>query len=435
MKLVTLSKEEFKKFADKHEQITFHQTTQWADLKLKTGWTPHYIGLEENKNIIGGALILAKKLPIIKKKILYSPRGFLIDYKNNKILKEFTKEIIKYAKKENAIFIKIDPYVEYIEHDNNGDIVETGINNIDIIENLQKLGYKHTGFTKMNENLQPRWMFVTNVKDKTIDEIKKSFDSKTKRILKKNNKMMINVRELKEEELPIFKEIMQSTSNRREFIDRSLSYYKTMWNIFHNDGHLKIMVAELPVDNCIKNMEKELKSIKQEIKEREERKQTENLNEEKYKLKQKEAKEKEEKLIKQINEMVELKEKHGENIILGGMLFLLYGKEIVYLMGGSYKEFLHFQSAYSIHEYMIEYTLNNNYEKYNFYGISGIFDEKNPLYGIYFSKKGFGGNVIELIGEFNLIISNFWYTTYNVAFSIYNKIRTLKQKITKKDTF
>ena len=104
-------------------------------------------------------------------------------------------------------------------------------------------------------------------------------------------------------------------------------------------------------------------------------------------------------------------------------------------MGGSYKEFLHFQSAYSIHEYMIEYTLNNNYEKYNFYGISGIFDEKNPLYGIYFSKKGFGGNVIELIGEFNLIISNFWYTTYNVAFSIYNKIRTLKQKITKKDTF
>ena len=31
MKLVTLSKEEFKKFADKHEQITFHQTTQWAD--------------------------------------------------------------------------------------------------------------------------------------------------------------------------------------------------------------------------------------------------------------------------------------------------------------------------------------------------------------------------------------------------------------------
>ena len=421
MKLVTLSKEEFKKFADKHEQITFHQTTQWADLKLKTGWIPHYIGLEENKNIIGGALILAKKLPIIKKKILYSPRGFLIDYKNNDVLKYFTKEIKKYAKKENAIFIKIDPYVEYIEHDNNGDIVETGINNIDIIENLQKLGYKHTGFTKMNENLQPRWMFVTNVKDKTIDEIKKSFDSKTKRILKKNNKMMIKVRELKEEELPIFKEIMQSTSNRREFIDRSLSYYKTMWNIFHNDGHLKIMVAELPVDNCIKNMENELKSIKQEIKEREERKQTENLNEEKYKLKQKEAKEKEEKLIKQINEMVELKEKHGENIILGGMLFLLYGKEIVYLMGGSYKEFLHFQSAYSIHEYMIEYTLNNNYEKYNFYGISGIFDEKNPLYGIYFSKKGFGGNVIELIGEFNLIISKFWYATYNIAFTIFNK--------------
>ena len=33
MKLVNLTKEEFKKFADKHEQITFHQTKEWANLK------------------------------------------------------------------------------------------------------------------------------------------------------------------------------------------------------------------------------------------------------------------------------------------------------------------------------------------------------------------------------------------------------------------
>ena len=127
----------------------------------------------------------------------------------------------------------------------------------------------------------------------------------------------------------------------------------------------------------------------------------------------------------------ELKEKHGNKIILGGMLFLLYGNEIVYLMGGSYKEFLHFQSAYSIHEYMIKYTIENNYENYNFYGITGIFDENNPLYGIYFSKKGFGGNVVELIGEFDLIISKFWYTTYNIAFGAYHTLKNLKKKIIK----
>ena len=32
MKLITLTEKEFKKFADKHNQITFHQTKEWADL-------------------------------------------------------------------------------------------------------------------------------------------------------------------------------------------------------------------------------------------------------------------------------------------------------------------------------------------------------------------------------------------------------------------
>ena len=38
MKLINLSEKEFKKFADKHEQITFHQTKEWANLKANNGW-------------------------------------------------------------------------------------------------------------------------------------------------------------------------------------------------------------------------------------------------------------------------------------------------------------------------------------------------------------------------------------------------------------
>lgn len=430
MELVKLTEKEFKTFADKHEQVTFHQTKEWSHLKAKNGWTGHFVGLKDNKKIIAAALLLAKNVPIVKKKMFYSPRGFLIDYNNKDVLETFTKEIKEYAKKEGAIFVKIDPYIPYQEHNNAGDIVEDGFNNNNIVENLKNLGYKHTGFTKMNENLQPRWMFVTNVKGKTFEEAKQDFDGKTKRILKKNAKTMISVRELEKEELPIFKDIMQSTSDRREFVDRPLSYYESMWNAFHDEKHLKIMISELNIKDYLENLNQDLEAVIKEIKEREERK-TADVNEQKFQAKQKESKEKQEKLENQIKEMSELKEKYGNKIILGGMLFLLYGNEIVYLMGGSYKEFLHFQSAYSIHEYMIKYTIENNYENYNFYGITGIFDESNPLYGIYFSKKGFGGNVVELIGEFDLIISKFWYTTYNIAFGAYHTLKNLKKKIIK----
>ena len=129
MKLEKITKNEFKKFADKHEQITFHQTEEWANLKKKNAWDSHYIGLKDKNKLIAGSLILSKNIPIINKKIFYAPRGFLIDYKDKEILETFTKELKKYIKQEKGIFVKIDPYVEYIEHNNNGEIVENGLNN------------------------------------------------------------------------------------------------------------------------------------------------------------------------------------------------------------------------------------------------------------------------------------------------------------------
>ena len=49
----------------------------------------------------------------------------------------------------------------------------------------------------------------------------------------------------------------------------------------------------------------------------------------------------------------------------------------------------------------------------NFYGITGDFDPKGKYYGIYEFKKGFNGNVIEYIGEFDLKVTNF-YNIYKI---------------------
>lgn len=99
MKLKTLSEKEFQKFADNNPEITFYQTKSWAHLKKKNGWIAHYLGLEDKNNLVAASLILAKTLPIIKKKMFYAPRGFLIDYKDKEILKEFTNHLKNYAKK------------------------------------------------------------------------------------------------------------------------------------------------------------------------------------------------------------------------------------------------------------------------------------------------------------------------------------------------
>ena len=211
MKLVTLTEKKFKAFADTHPQISFHQTKEWGELKEKNGWKSHLLGLVDEKgNIKAGCLLLSKMTPI-KKNMFYSPRGFLIDYNNYSLLKEFTEKIKKYVKKEKGIFIKIDPYVSYKERDINGNIVEDGINNQASFDNLIKLGYKHFGFNLMQDTLQPRWIFTTTTKDRTIEDVMKEMDPKTRQILRKNERECIKTREISEEELPLFKDIMAHT--------------------------------------------------------------------------------------------------------------------------------------------------------------------------------------------------------------------------------
>lgn len=431
MKLKKLTKKEFKTFADKNPEITFHQTEEWANLKKVNNWDAHYIGLEDdNKKIIAGALLLSKTLPIIKKKMFYSPRGFLIDYNNKELLKKFTEEIKKYAKKENAIFIKIDPFVEYQEHDNNGDIVKNGYNNKDAVENLKSLGYKFFGFNLMQDTLQPRWMHVIETKDRTLDDVMKDMESKTRQILRKNEKCGITTREITRDELPIFKDIMKHTSDRREFVDRPLSYYEAMWDALHDSGILKILIAEIDFNKYEKNTLEEKEEIEKNLKDRIYKKEKNilKMNEKKYNSSNKQDEEAIKRLEKQLEKIKELKDEYGDKEILGGILFLIYGNEVLSLHGGSHAKLMQFQSAYTIHFEGVKMAVEGNYNRYNFYGITGDFRKENPLYGLYLFKKSFGGHVVELIGEYDLVVSKFWYTIYNLAFKTYHKLKNIKNK-------
>ena len=425
MRLVNLNKKEFKKFADKHPQITFHQTEEWANLKKTNGWDAYYLGLKDDKKIVAGALILSKTLPIVKKKMFYSPRGFLIDYNDKKLLGEFTKEIKEFAKKEGAIFIKIDPYVEYQEHDNDGNVVEDGYNNKQAVENLKSLGYKFFGFNLMQDTLQPRWMHIIEINGRSEEEVQKDMESKTRQILRKNEKSCIKTREITRDELPIFKEIMEHTGDRRDFVDRPLSYYEAMWDNLYDSGILKILLADIDFKEYEKNTRNELEEIEKALKTRIYKHDNKllQMNEKKYESANKQDKESIERLEKQIDKIKNYQQEYGDKKNLGTILFLVYGNEVLSLFGGTDDNLMQFQSAYTVHYAGIKYAIDNGYKRYNFYGITGDFRKENPLFGLYLFKKSFGGHVVELIGEYDLIISKFWYTTYNLAFKLYHKLK------------
>ena len=433
MKLIELKEKEFKKFADNNEQVTFHQTINWGNLKKTNGWIPHYIGLEKNKKIVAGALLLEKHTPL-KKSMFYSPRGFLIDYKDKSVLEEFTKQLKLYLKNKNAIFCKIDPYVIHKERDIDGNIIEDGIDNSEAIDNLKSLGYKHFGFNLMQDTLQPRWMFTLPTKNTTVEDVMKNMDPKTRQLLRKNERSCIKCREISYDEIPIFKDIMQHTGDRRDFIDRPLSYYQDMWNALHEDGIFKILFVELHTKEYIKVLKQEIETIKKEKEDRIYKKEHNilKMNDKKFASHNKQDDETIKREEKKLKEMKDLQKQYGNVITMGGISFLIYGKEVLSLNGGTYAEFMNFNSAYTLHWEMVKYAIENNYDLYNFYGITGDFNEANPLYGLYLFKRGFGGQVTELIGEFDLIINKTYYFLYKHAFKYYKGIKNILNKVRKK---
>ena len=125
-----------------------------AKYNLVKGQADLLLLIRDNEGKIKATLsLLIRKLPYINACMMYAPRGPVCDIDDEESFKKLIEEADKLAKKYKAFMLKIDPYVEYQERDNNGDIVEEGNNNKDSHKNLIDLGYKHFGFNNVGFHL------------------------------------------------------------------------------------------------------------------------------------------------------------------------------------------------------------------------------------------------------------------------------------------
>lgn len=426
MEIKEITEKEYNKFIKNYEDSLFFQCLDWGKFKAKTNWQMEIVGLKDKNEIKGVAMLLSQKVPIINKRMYYCPRGFIVDYKNEKLVENFTIEIKKYLKNKKAIFLKINPYIKYQERNVDGEVV--GEPNKKLFDLLIKLGYKHYGFYKdMDEkkDLEPRWVSVLDIdNDIDIDGLLNNMRTTTKRwILNRCKKSCITITEAKYEDLENFKKLMKHTADRREFEDRPLSYYQTMYKSFENTNILKILLASIDLNTLKKESSDELKEINDKIDQIKDNPKKSgvliDLNNKKESIKSK------------LNEIDNQIEKYGDNPFVSAGAFLSYGDQVVFLLGASYKDFMNYGAQYLIQYEMIKYAIDNKFKKYNFYGIDGNFNKDAKNYGLFDFKRGFGADVVELIGEFDLPISKPKYYLYKVMFKSYKTLKKVKLLIKK----
>lgn len=418
-----LSENEFDEYSQNHPLTSFHQSSNWAKVKASNGWNYEFVGIEDENGLCGAALLLSKTMARVFK-MYYSPRGFLLDYQNKKLVKEFTAAVKEHVKKQGGIFFKIDPYLDERELDLDGEVVENGYDNRMVKSLLQDYGYHYL----VRKDGSPKTtmihsMFVLEFHQQTADELFKQFSKHVKQSIKNAMKYGVQIEDLTYDQLPRFKAMLQKTADRRGFIDRPLSYYQQMYQSFATEGKMIFRMATLNMDVYQEQLQQRYEKA-QNVYDRLFAKKEQNPESSRYDGELKEALVNLEASKKRLDEVKEVVAVYGKIVDLSCACYFLWGNEILNLYGGNEEELLKYGGQYLLHWDMINKAIDEGYSRYNFYGIPDILDkEDKDTYGVYLIKRGFHGKVSRLLGEFDYVISPVMYQLYQFALKVYNKVR------------
>jgi lipid II:glycine glycyltransferase (peptidoglycan interpeptide bridge formation enzyme) len=200
----------------------------WGLVRSIDNWSPVYLVAERDGKFSGGMMIIRKKLPLTPFSIFYSPKGPVWDYKDKETVEKLLVKAKETAKKEGAIFLRVDPNLSESVIENNGDI-------------LSGLGFLH---------LSQRWTFWNSPRDvyridltkvNNHEELFNKLDRDTRRCIRKAAKEGVSIEAgTTEEDLKTFYNIFKEFSVGKGFMSRGYEYQKTLWNtyIVNNMGRL-----------------------------------------------------------------------------------------------------------------------------------------------------------------------------------------------------
>lgn len=407
---------------DKNKYIEFYlknkacfmQSYEWGQFnKISRNQIPHYVGLTKNNKIVCEALLLEKK-GILNLSYFYSPRGFIIDFKDEELVKEFTKHLKNYIKKYNGIYLKFDPEIEYHEIDENGNKLDNGYNNYDIYNNLLKLNFKHTGFIKNFENNQPRYTFIIDL-TKDINELENNIHKSVLKKIKKTYEYNMIFRE--SNDVDTFYKLLSKTSEKDNFTPYTKKYYENACKILKDIYKLFELVinpknlyneTKIKLDNIIKILENENTSIKQ----------INNLQDSKKRL------------LKELNELEPYKDL--EELVICSQICAATKDTMWTLYIGNDEIGKNFYAVNRMYLEIIKYAKETNHTSLDLFGTTGdVLNTHKNLGGIHKFKQNFGGKYVEFIGEFDYINKKFLYKILPLILKTYRKLLKFKRKLKK----
>ncbi len=203
------------------------QSWEWGQFKSRWGWTPRYY-LDED--CAAAALVLRRTLvrrslvrrtlSPLRLNILYVPKGPALDYADSALVDRVLGDLIAVAKRDRAIFIKIDP----------------DLNQADQAILLDR-GWRYSA-----EQIQFRNTMLIDLQ-RSEDDLLAAMKPKTRYNVRLAQKKGVEVRAGDLSDLDLLYRLYAETAQRDGFIIRPLDYYRDAWGSFIRSGLAQPLIA------------------------------------------------------------------------------------------------------------------------------------------------------------------------------------------------
>lgn len=210
------------------------QSWEWAQVKAEYGWKPMpfvwYEVATANHNPLAAAMVLKRTVLnrgfAARLCVLYIPKGPLMDWSDESLRKRVLGDLQVFAKKQGAIFLKVDPDVLLgTGIPGSGDAREDGHGQA-VMSDLKRRGWSFS-----SDQIQFRNTVMVDLSP-SEDEMLRRMKQKTRYNVRLAEKKGVQVRVGTPTDLPRLYKMYAETSVRDGFVIRDEGYYQTVWKTF-----------------------------------------------------------------------------------------------------------------------------------------------------------------------------------------------------------
>jgi alanine adding enzyme len=394
LEFAVLSDAEFEQFALKHPQNSFLQSLDFARFQRARGQQVELFGVRRD-----GELVAAGKLNYTTTRLGYTicecAKGPLMDYTDAALVRAVVGLLRKRAVERKAAELRISPNLKYIARDADGAEHPEVEDNRPLVAQLGGLGFQHQGLDMNFVNVN--WMFIKSLEGvQDAEELIMGTSYRTRKAIRKAEKNGVFLEQATLETLDEFYGALSRAGDEKGFVYRERAYYEQLLRTTSAE-FTKLMMAKIDIPAYRKSITDRLAEesataaeLRREVEETGSKKKANRL--------------------KVVQDLVDSYERSLKDIerfpdsvgvaTVAAIHFVCYGDEVVCVIGGTVQDYIYFNGATSLYWGMMLHALEKGYPRYNFYGTFGISGQDEEGHGGYEFKKGFGGEVVQLVGDF-----------------------------------